>query len=95
MFHRFVIFLSCLNTIGSLHTTIAVSKISVLFNHHNNKLSVYKLCETIVLNNGTEWKTESKAATHDIAEGEMVLICPACNVAYVVKDRVVEVVAPI
>lgn len=66
----------------------------VLFNPYQNILSVSKLCETIVLNNGTEWKTESRATNHDITEGEMVLICPACNVAYVVKDRVVEVPAP-
>ena len=48
------------------------------------------MCKTIVLKNGTKWKTLGRATSDDIASGEMVLICPSCHVAYIVKARTVS-----
>ncbi len=50
------------------------------------------MCKTIVLNNGTKWKTLAKATSDDIATDKMVLICPRCNIAYVVQARTVRAV---
>ncbi|MFW9847383.1 MAG: hypothetical protein ACFFD6_11585 [Candidatus Thorarchaeota archaeon] len=50
------------------------------------------MCEAIVLNNGTKWKTVTQLEKRELAsgqlfqDGEMVLICPSCHVAYVVKS---------
>jgi predicted Zn finger-like uncharacterized protein len=30
----------------------------------------------------------------DLAAGEMVVVCPKCHVAFVVKDKEVEIAAP-
>jgi len=35
------------------------------------------------------------AGTQDLAAGEMVVACPRCHVAFVVKDREMEVIAAI
>jgi hypothetical protein len=58
-------------------------------------LSVNKLCETIELKSGARWKTLHRAGKQDLTAGQMVVVCPRCHVAYVVKDREIEVAAPI
>ncbi|MGD9396982.1 MAG: hypothetical protein PVJ05_11180 [Candidatus Thorarchaeota archaeon] len=52
------------------------------------------MCETIELKNGARWKTLRRAGKQDLAAGEMV-VCPQCHVAFVVKDREIEVTAPL
>jgi hypothetical protein len=51
---------------------------------------VYKLCDNIELKSGARWKTLRRAGKQDLAAGEMVVVCPKCHVAFVVKDREVE-----
>jgi hypothetical protein len=53
------------------------------------------LCETIELKSGALWKTLRRAGKQDLVAGEMVVICPRCHVAFVVKDKEVEVTAPV
>jgi len=52
------------------------------------------MCKTIVLNNGTMWKTHGRATSDDIASDKMVLICASCNEAYFVMARTVRAAAP-
>lgn len=49
--------------------------------------------ETIELKSGARWKTLYKAGKQDLAAGEMVVVCPRCHVAFVAKDRELEVTA--
>jgi len=56
---------------------------------------VKKLCEIIKLSSGARWKTLRIASKQDLAAGEMVVVCPNCHVAFVVKDREVQVVTPV
>ncbi|MHA2351893.1 MAG: hypothetical protein ACXABX_02085 [Candidatus Thorarchaeota archaeon] len=53
------------------------------------------MCETIELKSGARWKTLHRAGKQDLTAGQMVVVCPRCHVAYVVKDREIEVAAPI
>lgn len=45
------------------------------------------MCQEIVLKNGSSRKTLCAAGTHDVKNGEMVLVCPKCLKAYVVADQ--------
>ncbi|MHA2025158.1 MAG: hypothetical protein ACW98U_04570, partial [Candidatus Thorarchaeota archaeon] len=71
---------------NTLHHDHPYHRKYVLFNPHQYILSVYNLCETIVLNNGTRWKTVCEASNHELQDRQMVLVCPSCHVAYVVME---------
>ena len=77
------------------HSQHTRSLIVVLFNPYQHILSVYMLCETIELKSGALWKTLRRAGKQDLVAGEMVVVCPRCHVAFVVKDKEVEVTAPV
>ncbi|MFX1560319.1 MAG: hypothetical protein ACFFBL_07010 [Promethearchaeota archaeon] len=49
------------------------------------------MCETIELKSGARWKTLHRASKQDLKAGEMVVVCPKCHVAFVVKDLEMEV----
>ncbi|MBY8997824.1 MAG: hypothetical protein KGD60_08825 [Candidatus Thorarchaeota archaeon] len=53
------------------------------------------MCDTIELKSGARWKTLRRARKQDPVAGEMVVVCPRCHVAFIVKDREVEVPAPV
>ncbi|MHA3963012.1 MAG: hypothetical protein AM325_005680 [Candidatus Thorarchaeota archaeon SMTZ1-45] len=49
------------------------------------------MCDKIKLKSGASWQTLRKASKQDLAAGEMVVVCPRCHVAFVVKDKEMEI----
>lgn len=47
--------------------------------------SLVSMCKIINLKNGTSWKTLNLASTRDLKRGEMILICPDCQRAFIVQ----------